>query len=60
MADGSRQMKKAWLRDLLAAQAEAMASARDLAMAGSSIERRAVQIADASGVVLDSVLVFSH
>jgi hypothetical protein len=48
------------LSDLLAAQAEAMASARDLAMAGTSKEKRTVQIVDASGAVVDSVPVFSH
>ena len=48
------------LSDLLAAQAEAIASARDLAMAGASRERRTVQIVDASGAVIDSVPVFSH
>jgi hypothetical protein len=48
------------LSGLLAAQAEALASAHDLAMAGSSRERRSVQIADASGAVVASVPVLSH
>lgn len=48
------------LSDLLAAQAEALASARDLAMAGSSKDRRTVQIVDASGAVVDCVPVLGH
>jgi hypothetical protein len=48
------------LSDLLAAQAEAIASARDLAMAGTSKQKRMVQIVDASGAVIDSVPVFSQ
>jgi hypothetical protein len=47
------------LLNLLAAQAEAMASARDLALSadrdGFGRESRSVQIVDAAGTVLDSV-----
>ena len=47
------------LPDLLAAQAEALASARDLARSadrdGFGKESRSVQIADAAGAVIDSV-----
>jgi hypothetical protein len=47
------------LPDFLAAQAEAMASARDLSRSadrdGFGAESRIVQIADAAGTVLDSV-----
>ena len=52
------------LSDLLAAQAEAFASARDLARSadrdGFGKETRSVQIADAAGKVLDSVPVLGN
>ncbi len=48
------------LSGLLAARAEALSSARDIALAGGSRERRMIQITNASGTVLDSVPVFIH
>jgi hypothetical protein len=47
------------LPNLLAALAEAMASARDLALAcGSGMQTGTVQIADGAGRIIDTVPVF--
>lgn len=48
------------LSGLLAARAEAIASARDLAWAGSDGQARIVQIVDAFGTVLGWVPVVKH
>jgi hypothetical protein len=48
------------LSSLLAAQAEAVASARDIAQAGDSPKWRFIQITDEAGDVLGSEPVLSH
>jgi hypothetical protein len=48
------------LQGIIAAQAEALASARDVAAAGPSKEHRIIRIIDASGEVIGSVPIFSH
>jgi hypothetical protein len=48
------------LSDVFAAQVEALASARDIAMAGASRDRRMILAVDDSGAVVNSAPVFSN